>query len=95
MKPQYTDAVLCSTISYRNTSDTEQSSNQLDWKIQSPDGVQSGAYMAQDEALQSGQLAPGGTVTGDVCITDPGAKGDYSLINEAVFADAARSKATV
>jgi hypothetical protein len=90
VKPQYTDAVLCSTISYRNTSDIEQSSNQLDWKIQSPDGVQSGAYMAQDEALQSGQLVPGGTVTGDVFITDPGAKGDYSLINEAVFADAAR-----
>ena len=38
----------------------------------------------------TGQLALAGTVTGDVSITDPGAKGDYLLINEAVFADAAR-----
>jgi hypothetical protein len=89
VKPQYTDAVLCSTISYRNTSDTEQSSNQLDWKIQSPDGVQRRRYgSARGAAVRAAH--PWRNRDGRRLITDPGAKGDYSLINEAVFADAAR-----
>ena len=51
--------------------------------------------MAQDGGLQSGQLAPGGTVAGDVCATDPGAKGDYLIINEPVLTDPIRWKATL
>lgn len=91
----YGQKVLCSMVTYRNAGDTEASFNQFDWKIQTPKGVQESAYSAETEALQSGQLAPGGTVAGNVCIKDPGLKGDYLIINEAVFADAVRWKASV
>jgi hypothetical protein len=67
----------------------------IDWKIQDPAGVQSSAFMAQDGGLQSGQLARGGTVSGDVCATSPGASGDYLIINESFFNDPIRWKATL
>ena len=95
VKPQYGDAMVCSKVTYRNTGTTAQSFNVFDWKIQNPDGVQSTAAMAQKGGLQSGQLAPGGTVAGDVCATDPGAKGDYLIINEQFFADPIRWTATL
>jgi hypothetical protein len=58
--------------------------------------MQSPATFAQDDALQSGQLAPGGTVAGDVCKQDPGKAGDYLIINEPVFgADPVRWSATL
>jgi hypothetical protein len=95
IKPQYGEAMVCSKVTYRNGSDQESSFNLLDWKIQNPAGVQSPATFAQDDALQSGQLAPGGTVAGDVCIQDPGAAGDYLIINEAFFADPVRWSASL
>jgi hypothetical protein len=95
VKPQYGTAMVCSKITYRNTGTSEQSFNMFDWKIQDPAGVQSPATMAQKSGLQSGQLAPGGTVTGDVCATGPGAKGDYLIINEPVLTDPIRWKATL
>jgi hypothetical protein len=91
----YGQKVLCSMVTYRNTGETEASFNQFDWKIQSPKGVQESAYSAEKEALNSGQLAPGGTVAGNVCIKDPGLKGDYLIINESFFADPVRWKATL
>jgi hypothetical protein len=95
VKPQYGDRMVCSKVTYNNTGNQAASFNMFDWKIQNPAAVQSPATMAQDGGLQSGQLAPGGTVSGDVCATDPGAKGDYLVINEAFFADPVRWKATV
>jgi hypothetical protein len=95
VKPQYTDRMICSKVSYKNASDEQVSFNLFDWKIQNPAGVQLPATMAQDGALQSGQLAPGGTVSGDVCATDPGGKGDYLVINEAFFEDPIRWKASL
>jgi hypothetical protein len=95
VKPQYGSAMVCSTVTYRNTGTGEQSFNMFDWKIQNPAGVQSAATMAQKGGLHSGQLAPGGTVAGDVCATDAGAKGDYLIINEPVLTDPIRWKATL
>lgn len=95
VRPQYGEAMVCSKVTYRNTGNDAASFNMFDWKIQNPAGVQSPATMAQDNRLQSGQLAPGGTVTGDVCATDPGAAGDYLIINEAFFADPVRWTSTL
>jgi hypothetical protein len=95
VKPQYGDRMVCSKVSYKNTGDEAKSFNMFDWKIQNSQGVQSPATMAQDGGLQSGQLAPGGSVSGDVCATDPGTKGDYLVINEAVFEDPIRWKASL
>jgi hypothetical protein len=90
VKPQYGDRMVCSKVTYNNTGTDQAPFNVIDWKIQNPAGVQSPAYMAQDGGLQSGQLAPGGSVTGDVCATDPGAAGGYLIINESFFADPVR-----
>ena len=52
--------------------------------------------MAQGAAAcGSGQLAPGGAVTGDVCATDPGVKGEYLVINEVFFEGPIRWRATL
>ncbi len=69
--------------------------NVLDWKIQSPDGVQQLATYALDKGLSAGQLAPGGTVSGDVCRQGPGAKGEYVVILDRTFLDPIRWKATI
>ncbi|MBL8928027.1 MAG: hypothetical protein JNM77_17625 [Pseudonocardia sp.] len=90
VKLQYTDRRVCSTITYRNGGSDEAPFNLLNWKIQNPAGVQSNAVYALDDGLKSGQLAPGGTVTGDVCIIDQGAPGDYLVIHEGWFADPIR-----
>jgi hypothetical protein len=95
VKREYGDPLLCSRITYRNTGDQEESFNAFDWKIQSPDGVQESAYSAEKNALSSGQLAPGGTVAGDVCRKDSGGKGEYLVINDQTFADAIRWKTSI
>src|SRR4051812_3022605 len=58
VKPKYTDPQLCSRVTYRNTGDDEEFFNVIDWKIQSPDGVQQLATYALDKGLSAGQLAP-------------------------------------
>jgi hypothetical protein len=95
VKPQFGDRQVCTKVSYKNAGGEEVSFNMFDWKIQNPSGVQLSATMAGSGGLQSGKLAPGGTVSGDVCATDPGGKGDYLVINEAFFEDPIRWKATL
>jgi len=95
VKQKYTDAQLCSRVTYRNTGSDEESFNVLDWKIQSPDGVQQLATYALDKGLSAGQLAPGGTVSGDVCRQGPGVKGEYVVILDRTFLDPIRWKATL
>lgn len=91
VKRQYGDPLVCSKVTYRNTGDEEAFFNVLDWKIQDSAGVQTLATYADKGGLSSGQLAPGGTVAGDVCITSPGTAGDYFIINEAsLFGDPIR-----
>jgi hypothetical protein len=95
VKPKYGDRLLCSRVTYVNIGDDEEFFNVINWKIQSPDGVQAGAMFAQKDGLQSGQLAPGGTVAGDVCRKDSGRSGEHLIIHEATFADPIRWRSTV
>ncbi|GAA0292681.1 DUF4190 domain-containing protein [Kineococcus aurantiacus] len=64
---------LCSTVSYTNNSKEATSFNGgFDWKLQDPNGViLMNTYGGSDNQLQSGQLAPGGTMSADVCFDAP------------------------
>jgi hypothetical protein len=95
VKPKYTDPQLCSKVTYRNTGQDEEFFNVIDWKIQSPDGVQQMATYALDKGLSSGQLAPGGSVTGDVCRQGAADKGEYVIILDRTFLDPIRWKTSL
>lgn len=60
---------LCTTVTYDNQSDQPSTFNGgFDWKLQSPNGaILSNTPMGSDNLLQSGELAPGGKMTADVC----------------------------
>ncbi len=64
---------LCTTVTHDNQSDEPSTfSGGLDWKLQSPNGaILSSTFTGSDNLLQSGQLAPGGTMTADVCFDAP------------------------
>ena len=83
-----TTAVLCSTVTIVNNGDDAASFNGgFDWKLQDPQGAARGTTLGGSDALLSaGELAPGGTVSGDVCFDNPtGAPGQYAVIYEPAF----------
>ena len=60
----------CTTVTYRNNGDQPASFNPFDWKFTTPAGVEASAsipFGAGAQALNSGQLAPGGTTSGMIC----------------------------
>ncbi|MGY1713081.1 DUF4352 domain-containing protein [Geodermatophilus sp. SYSU D01106] len=79
--------VLCGSVTMVNNSDGSASFNGLfDWKLQNPAGVaRRTTWNGTDTPLNSGELAPGGSVTGDVCFDDTGAPGQYAVIYEPSF----------
>lgn len=98
VKPQYGQPLLCSQVSYVNTSSTQQNYNPFDWKLQDPNNNIGNPTFGGDRDLQSGGLAAGGKVAGSVCFNDPKLKGDYWVINEEMISlssSQARWKATV
>lgn len=72
----------CADVTYTNNGD-EQTSFQgyWDWKAQNPAGVITDPTVAGDDNLSSGELAPGGTVSGSVCF-DSIEPGEYRLVFE-------------
>lgn len=61
---------VCSTVTYRNTGNTSEPFSPFDWNFRTANGVETSAsipFNAGDSALNSGDLAPGGTTTGKVC----------------------------
>ena len=60
VKPKYTDSQLCSRVTYRNIGGDEEFFNVIDWKIQSPDGVQQLATFALHKGLSGANLRPAG-----------------------------------
>lgn len=72
----------CADVTYTNNGD-EQTSFQgyWDWKVQNPAGVITDPTFTGDNNLSSGELAPGGTVSGSVCF-DSVEPGEYRLVFE-------------
>ncbi|MEJ5927822.1 DUF4352 domain-containing protein [Corynebacterium sp. H128] len=69
----------CANVTYTNNGDGEVSfQGYWDWKQQNPAGVITNPTFSGGESLQSGKLAPGGTVSGDVCFEGT-APGEYKL----------------
>lgn len=73
---------LCTNVAIVNNGDDSQSFNPFDYKLQDPAGASRNTTLGgSDTLLNSGELAPGGTVTGDVCFDNAtGAAGQYALI---------------
>lgn len=69
---QFLGPQVCSTVTYRNTGSSSESFNPFDWKFRTSSGVESSASIPfnSDSPLRSGQLSPGGTVSGQVCADD-------------------------
>jgi hypothetical protein len=98
VKPQFGNALLCSQVSYVNTSGEEQNYNPFDWKLQDPNNNIVNATYSGEKDLNSGSLAAGGKVAGNVCFEDPKLKGDYWIINEQMISlssSQAQWKATI
>lgn len=79
---------LCTTVTIVNNSDEAASFNgAFDWNLQDPAGAsRSSTFLGSNNLLNSGELATGGTVTGDVCFDNPtGAAGQYAVIYEPAF----------
>lgn len=73
---------LCSTMTYQNNKKDSVSFNAFDWKLQDPNGtILTTTFGGSNNALNSGDLAPGGKVTGDVCFDNKsGASGQYVVL---------------
>jgi hypothetical protein len=73
---------LCSTVTHVNNDKDTLSFNIFEWKLQDPQGVARNISIFGDNDLGSGELAPGGTVTGHVCFEGEAVPGQYVLIYE-------------
>jgi hypothetical protein len=80
-------ATLCSNVTIVNNGKDSQSFNPFDYKLQDPAGASRDVTLGGSEnLLNSGDLAPGGTVTGDVCFDNKtAAAGTYALIYAPAF----------
>jgi hypothetical protein len=92
------ETILCSMVTYKNGSGQKESFNGLfDWEVQTPSGVIRNPSLGGKDSLSAGELAPGGTVKGNVCFENPGESGDYWIITKVSFwtGEELRWKATV
>lgn len=73
---------LCTTVKYGSGTDAAVSFNGFDWKLQGPNGaILSTTIGGSRNVLNSGDLAPGGSVSGDVCFdAKSGAQGQYVVL---------------
>jgi hypothetical protein len=85
---EYLGEHTCTTVAYTNgSSDTWRYSDVFDWKLQNPQGAATGAtFTARDGDLGSGELAPGGTVSGEVCFDGAPQPGRNLLVMEQTIA---------
>jgi hypothetical protein len=78
-------SLVCSNVQYENRSGKTRSYSSLsDWKLQNPNGVVVTPTLL-GETLGSGELVPGGHVTGKTCFEDPRLAGEYVIINDELF----------
>ncbi len=90
---QYGPAVKCSQVTYTNTGTAQESFSSFDWKLQKPAGsTLNSTFTTAGKPLNSGQLAPGGTTTGDVCFDTTEPMAGWVLLNAPGFSfDAPRA----
>jgi uncharacterized protein DUF4352 len=81
--------LLCTDVAYQNGSDETTSFNGgFDWKVQDPNGaILMNTFSGNENALNSGELAPGGKTSGQVCFESASAspKGTYVVLLDPSF----------
>lgn len=78
---------LCTTVTYNNGGDAAQFSL-IDWKLQDPNGtILNTGFTGSSNLLSSGEIAPGGTASGDVCFDAPqgSPSGQYVVLFDPTF----------
>lgn len=80
-------ATLCTTATLQNGSDKTMDFNLYDWKLQAPSGtITDPTFIGTDNILSSGQVAPGGTATGDICFENKAAEpGQFVILYEPIL----------
>ncbi|MHA6625631.1 DUF4190 domain-containing protein [Pseudonocardia sichuanensis] len=64
--------LTCANVSYANTGDDVAHRNPMDWSVRNPQGASVSSWIyTGDDALNSGELASGGTDSGIVCFDVP------------------------
>jgi hypothetical protein len=82
--------LLCSKVRLANNSSEEKDIlGPYEWRIQDPRNVQHSDSPVADDRLPNATLAPGGEVTGTICIDDPGLPGPYVVIYDGFGSDSA------
>lgn len=74
-RTEYGKGLTCANVSYTNGRDEQASRNPFDWSARNPQGASVDAWIyTGNDALDSGELAPGGTDDGIVCFDVPRAE---------------------
>jgi hypothetical protein len=78
---------LCTAVKLVNDSKDTIAFNIFDWKIQTPSGtIVNTGFTGSSSMLSSGEIAPGGSASGDVCFDNKKAeKGTFVVLYEPVF----------
>lgn len=79
---------LCSQVTIVNNTGENQSFGTFDWKLLDPTGtIKSSTYAPDVQLLESGETAPGGTASGNVCFDVPAGSppGQYVVLFEKTF----------
>lgn len=80
-------STLCTTATVQNNSDETIDFSAFDWKLQAPSGtINNTAITGSPNLLSTGQVAPGGTATGDICFdNEPAETGQSVVLYEPIF----------
>lgn len=79
------DPIVCTSVTIQNTSASTKSFNIFEWKMQDPNGaIRNLNVFGGGESIGSGDLAPEGTASGEVCFDgDPSsAPGEYVVLHD-------------
>lgn len=63
---------LCTTVTYNNGGASPAMFSLIDWKLQDPNGtILNTGFTGSNNLLSTGEIAPGGSASGDVCFDAP------------------------
>lgn len=80
-------STLCTTATVQNNSDETIDFSTFEWKLQAPSGtINNTTFTGSQNLLSTGQVAPGGTATGDICFdNEPAESGEFIVLYEPIF----------
>lgn len=78
---------ICTSVTLNNGSKETVRFNLFDWKLQAPSGtIITTGFAGSQNMLSSGEIAPGGTASGDVCVDNKnGEAGQFIVFYESVL----------